>query len=199
MKKHDDLKNEAKKYLVSIGAKGIKEEVTVKVGKRKITVDLVAKLGKESIAVECGGSPSDRIVLLQSHFDRVILFPYNTHVIISDESKEILKLRDEINEMEKQYQEDVKKLENKVSRRDKRISSLQELQTLHNEGQKQENIKKGILIRLLANMHWPAYGPEPTNSLINLVDTLISSPDKTRKILQFMREEDELKEKGWRS
>ncbi len=96
-KKHDELIVSAKRYLSSIGATNIEKEVEVTIGNTKMRVDLTALKGKASIAVECGNTPADKIVLLHSQFDRVIIFPHDTYTIVSDEVSEIMQLR-EINE-----------------------------------------------------------------------------------------------------
>jgi len=77
---HQNLKAYGKKVLLSLGftEQEIQEEYCVKFDgmREKLLVDIVGISRCRKVAIECGNTPSEKMIKLQMYFDEVILLPY---------------------------------------------------------------------------------------------------------------------------
>lgn len=79
---HDQLKEVARKLLTERGFQlsEIHEEYWIDSNQalRKIRVDIVGINQTHKVAVECGHTPAEKIAVLKTYFDEVIVLPYFT-------------------------------------------------------------------------------------------------------------------------
>jgi hypothetical protein len=119
MTEHNQLKEYAKTVLTKLGFEPseIKEEYTVSFDgmRERLLVDVVGISANRKVAIECGNTPSDKVIKLHMYFDEVILLPYfksrvsdqfiksekDMALTITRQEKEIHKLNTELEEQKK--------------------------------------------------------------------------------------------------
>lgn len=122
-KEHQELKAYGRKVLEKLGFEipEIHEEYLIKFEgmKEQLIVDVAGISPIRKVAVECGTTPTDKVINLRMYFDEVILLPYfadkvsrlfindRQHLVerFTQQEKEILNLKSKIKQLEKKIAE----------------------------------------------------------------------------------------------